>query len=86
MRSRIGLSILSASGLHELIAADPDDYVRLTANLATDLPRLAELRSTLRRRMKASAFMNAPRFAQNVEAGYRKMWRQWCAGQSARLA
>ena len=84
--SRIGLSMLSAIGLHELIAADPEDYVRLTADLATDLPRLAELRSTLRRRMKGSAFMNAPRFAQNVEAAYRKMWRQWCARQSARLA
>ncbi|MGB8167557.1 MAG: tetratricopeptide repeat protein [Chthoniobacteraceae bacterium] len=76
--SRIGLSILSAVGLPELIAAGPDDYVRLTVSLATDLPRLASLRSTLRQRMKSSAFMDAPRFARNMEEAYRQMWRSWC--------
>jgi predicted O-linked N-acetylglucosamine transferase (SPINDLY family) len=84
--SRLGLSILSAAGLGELIAKDPEEYVRLVANLATDLPRLAALRSTLRQRMKTSAFMDAPRFARNVEQAYREMLRRWCAGQSARLS
>jgi len=23
--------------------------------------------------------MDAPRFARNVEAAYRSMWRRWCA-------
>jgi predicted O-linked N-acetylglucosamine transferase (SPINDLY family) len=80
--SRIGLSILSACGLQELIAATPEDYVKLIANLATDLPRLGELRTTLRQQMKASAFMDAPRFARNIEAAYRAMWRHWCLGES----
>ncbi len=81
--SRIGLSILSAVGLPELAADSEDGYVGLAASLSGDLPRLAHLRSTLRERMKASPFMDAPRFARNVEKAYRQMWRDWCAPHSA---
>ena len=83
--SRIGLSILSAAGMREFVADSEEDYMRLAASLANDLPRLAHLRATLRERMKASPFMDAPRFARNVEAAYREMWRVWCAKRSAAL-
>jgi len=45
--------------------------------LAGNLARLSELRSTLRSRMKASVLMDAPRFARNIEAAYRSMWEAW---------
>ena len=77
--SRIGLSILSACGMPEFVAHTEEEYVRLATDLAADLPRLAGLRATLRARMKASAFMDGPRFAKNVERAYREMWRAWCA-------
>ena len=48
------------------------------ATLACNLPRLAELRATLRQRMLASPIMDAPRFARNVETAYRTMWQAWC--------
>jgi predicted O-linked N-acetylglucosamine transferase (SPINDLY family) len=76
---RAGLSQLTNLGLPELIARTPDQYVQIVAELAGDLPRLAELRRTLRARMEASALMDGPRFARNVEAAYRQMWRIWCA-------
>ena len=81
--SRIGLSILMACGMPEFVAHTEADYVQLAADLAADLPRLAELRATLRGRMKASAFMDGPRFAKNVEHAYREMWRVWCAEKTA---
>jgi predicted O-linked N-acetylglucosamine transferase (SPINDLY family) len=77
---RGGLSILSNLGLTELVAHDEQQYVRIAAELAHDLPRLAGLRAALRQRMQDSPLTDAPRFARNVEAAYRRMWRRWCAG------
>ena len=81
--SRTGLSLVSTVGLGELAASSEEDYTRIAAELAGDLPRLAELRATLRARMLASPLMDAPRFARNVEAAYRSMWRRWRLGQSS---
>ena len=75
---RGGVSILSNIGLTELVAASPDTYVRLASDLAGDLPRLRDLRSTLRERMEQSPLMDGARFATNVEAAYREMWHTWC--------
>ncbi|MGA2441511.1 MAG: tetratricopeptide repeat protein [Tepidisphaeraceae bacterium] len=75
---RGGLSILSNVGVAELVARTPRQYVQIATELAGDLPRLAELRRTLRGRMQSSPLMDAARFARNVEAAYRQMWRNWC--------
>jgi len=75
---RGGVSILSNIGLTELIATSPQTYVCLASDLAGDLPRLRDLRSSLRQRMEQSPLMDGARFATNVEAAYREMWRSWC--------
>ncbi len=75
---RAGWSLLSNLGLQELAALTPEQYVRLAVELAGDLPRLRELRGTLRQRMERSPLMDAPRFARQVEQAYRQMWRRWC--------
>jgi predicted O-linked N-acetylglucosamine transferase (SPINDLY family) len=76
---RAGVSLLRNLGLPELIAESPEQFVRIAAELANDLPRLAALRATLRERMQNSPLMDAPRFAHHVEAAYRRMWQRWCA-------
>ena len=81
--SRAGLSQLSNLGLSEWVAYNEEDYVAIAARLAENLPRLAEWRATLRGRMEASVLMDAPRFARQMEEGYRTMWREWCAKQEA---
>jgi len=80
--SRAGLSLLSTIGLRELAAHSEESYVRLATDLAGNLPRLAELRATLRARMLASPLMEAPRFAKSVEAAYTCMWQRWRATYS----
>jgi len=75
--SRAGLSLLSCIGLGELAASSEEDYVRSAVELAGNLPRLADMRATLRSRMQASPLMDAPRFARNVEAAFRSMWERW---------
>jgi protein O-GlcNAc transferase len=77
--SRVGVSLLTTVGLPEMIAQSAEEYISIAAGLAGDLPRLAELRRTLRARMRASPLMDAPRFARDIEAAYREMWRNWCA-------
>ena len=78
--SRAGLSILNNLGLQELVTSTEDGYVDIAVNLANDLPRLAELRRSLRSRMEKSVLMDAPRFTRQIEEAYRAMWREWCAG------
>jgi predicted O-linked N-acetylglucosamine transferase (SPINDLY family) len=81
--SRAGLSQLTNLGLPELVARSETEYVRIAESLASDLPHLALLRSTLRARMQASTLMDAPRFARNVETAYRSIWQAWRHKQSA---
>ena len=81
---RGGVSILSNVGLPELVAADTEEYLGIAVGLAQDLSRLSRLRATLRNRMQASPLMDAPRFARNVEAAYREMWRRWCGNPGMR--
>jgi predicted O-linked N-acetylglucosamine transferase (SPINDLY family) len=82
--ARAGLTILSNLGLPELIAETPQQYIQVAAALAGDVPRLANLRRTLRERMRRAPLMDAPRFARGFEAAYRQMWHNWLAGGSGR--
>jgi protein O-GlcNAc transferase len=75
---RAGRSQLTNLGLPELIADTPGQFVRTAVDLASDLPRLSNLRQTLRRRMLDSPLCDAVRFAHGVESCYRQMWRAWC--------
>ena len=77
--SRVGVSLLTSAGLPGLVANTEDEFLRIAADLAADPPRLAELRANLRGRMSRSLLMDAPRYARQVEAAFRGMWRQWCA-------
>jgi len=81
---RAGLSILVNVGLPDLVARTEEQYVQIATGLANDWPRLGALRATLRSRMEHSPLMDAPRFARNIEAAYRQMWRKWCGGNVER--
>ena len=76
--SRVGVSLLSAIGLADLVAPSMDSYVMTAINLAQDIPRLGNLRAELRPRMAAGAITDSARIARSVESAYRAMWRQHC--------
>jgi predicted O-linked N-acetylglucosamine transferase (SPINDLY family) len=69
-------SIAHNAGLSDWIAADADDYVAKAAAFASDLERLAALRSGLRRQVLASPLFDAPRFARNFENALWEMWQR----------
>ena len=75
---RAGYSQLTNLGLPELVTETEDQFVKITLECASDLPRLAELRGMLRQRMLDSPLTDAVRFSRNIEAAYRQMWRNWC--------
>jgi protein O-GlcNAc transferase len=79
--SRQGLGLLSNAGLADWVAADGDDYVKLAARRAADLPSLQQLRQELRPRLRASPIFDAESFARHFESAMRGMWHTWCARQ-----
>jgi predicted O-linked N-acetylglucosamine transferase (SPINDLY family) len=70
---RAGLSLLTTAGLGELVAHSPQEFIEIAAGAA----RMN--RQGIHEKLSASAVMDAPRFARNMEAAYRQMWRNWCA-------
>ena len=75
---RVGVSLLTAVGLEDLIAETPDEYAAIARRLADDLDRLSALRSDLRSRMTASPLCDQAGLAKTVKNAYRTMWRRWC--------
>jgi predicted O-linked N-acetylglucosamine transferase (SPINDLY family) len=82
--SRGGVSILSNLGRSEWIARTPEGIIEIAVSLAGDLEALSEVRGSLRQQMRRSVLMDAPRFARNMEAIYRSIWREWCTRSSPR--
>jgi predicted O-linked N-acetylglucosamine transferase (SPINDLY family) len=80
---RGGLSQLFHLGLTELAAATDSGFIDTAVALARDLPRLTELRAELRSRLTASALMDAPRFARQLESVYRSLWRGYRGADGA---
>ena len=76
---RLSGSVLSTLGMHDWIAASPEQYLDIARRAAADRDRLVALRAALRPRMAASPLTDAPRFAAAVEAAYRWMWRAHCS-------
>lgn len=83
---RQGVGLLMNAGLPAWIATDLDDYVKLAVSHASDLPRLAALRVTLRSQVLASPLFDASRFASHFVAALRGMWTRWCETQPSRVS
>jgi len=79
--ARSGMSLARNFGTPQWIADSPEQFVRIAADLAGDVPRLAALRLSLRDRLQRSPLTDAPRFARNMEDAFRAMWRRWCQSQ-----
>lgn len=76
--SRVGLSLLTAVGRAEWAAANPDEYVRIAAELASDAPKRAAVRTSLREEMQRSPLLDHPAQAAHFGATLRECWQNWC--------
>jgi predicted O-linked N-acetylglucosamine transferase (SPINDLY family) len=80
---RFGDSIMSAIGRPEWVATSRAGYIERAVALAQDVAGLERIRASLRATMRASPLLDHAGFARAMEAAYRDMWQQWCAGESA---
>jgi len=76
----VGATLLSRiKGMQRFIATSEEDYTRIAVTAAADIPRLAELRKTLRPLMLASPLCDGKTFCRNLEETYHKLWKRFCA-------
>ncbi len=79
--ARMAGSLLHAVGLPELVTHSLADYEALALHLATDAPRLAELRQRLARNRVTYPLFDTDRFRRNIEAAYVTMWEKTQRGE-----
>ena len=72
--SRAGGSMSTHTGLSDLAVESDNAFVEQAVALAADLPRLADLRATLRQRVENSPLCDGPAYARNVEDAFHAMW------------
>ena len=77
---RVGVSLLGAIGLDELVAPDVERYVELAAALAADPARLAGFRAGLRERLRRSTLMDAAHFRSRLHSAYVALARERAGG------
>jgi predicted O-linked N-acetylglucosamine transferase (SPINDLY family) len=75
---RTGKSLLTAAGLSEWCAESPEGYVKTAVALGKDAKKRAELRASLRERIKGSPLCDGARVTRQLEETYRRLWREWC--------
>jgi len=75
--SRQGVAVLNLVGLGDLATETPAAYALAAIRLAQDLPRLDELRSELRERLRRT-LGDVQGFTRHLEAAYRGMWEHFC--------
>jgi protein O-GlcNAc transferase len=73
---RAGASILANAGLPEMIAESDEHYLDIAAGLAENRTRRRDLRHGLRAMMRDSAVCDEDGVIADIEAAYRRMWRE----------
>jgi len=81
---RMCASILTSVGLGDWVTPDVDAYVAKCVEASTLVERLAELRSTMRERLKRSLLMDPQRFTRSFEDCYLDMWQRNVVAPEAR--
>ncbi|OPY95711.1 acetylglucosamine transferase [Bradyrhizobium sacchari] len=82
--SRAGGAIVTAVGLGDWVAEDDEGYAEIACKFAAQSDHLTKLRADLPTRIAASAAGNVELYTREVEAGYRRFWRDYCAAQGGK--
>jgi predicted O-linked N-acetylglucosamine transferase (SPINDLY family) len=78
---RVGVSLLSAAGLPQLIAQDAAEYRELAIALAANNAQRRRWRTELRDLLRHSPLCDDVIFCRKVEVVWRELWSGWCQGR-----
>lgn len=82
--SRVAASLLTAAGVPELIAPDMNAYEDLAVELATNRPKLAQIRAKIESSRNTNALFDTERWVRNVEGLYWLAWKNFEDGNEPR--
>lgn len=71
---RVGASLLTAVGMPELIARDPDDYERKALALARDRNAVVRLKAKLQANLRTCPLFDTARYTRALEDVFTRMW------------
>jgi predicted O-linked N-acetylglucosamine transferase (SPINDLY family) len=77
---RVAASLLSATGLAELITHSPEDYENLAVALAHEPARLARLKTHLKNGRTSFPLFDSAAFARDLEKAFAGMWARYQTG------
>ena len=75
--ARVGASLLANTGLSNLIATSPEDYVQRAVELARQPENLADIRGRLRAHLGSTPVYDPKSFAKGLEDAYFEMFKNW---------
>jgi len=79
----VGVTLMSRiEGAQKLITTTEEQYVQVASKLAKNIPRLQELRQSIRQNMLKSTLCDGKSFVANLENLYADMWRRYTLGQN----
>ena len=70
-------------GLSTFITESPETYVKLGVFLSQNIPALASMRATMRKRFLESTLGYPGIVGASLELALRRMWERWCGGMPA---
>lgn len=76
---RLGVTLVTRAGFGEWVTPSAERYVDLAVAVAQDLGRLAELRRTMRDRLRESPLLDARSHTRELEAVYEELLRERAA-------
>lgn len=76
--ARFGASILTNAGVKELVAENDINYVRRAVQLGNAPELIGAYHSGLRANLLRSPLMDAEGYMRELEAGYRRIWQNFC--------
>ena len=78
IQSRVTARMTDAVGYPELIAKNEEEYVKIAVDLANNIEKLKEMRSSLRNRILTSKHCEYKKITKSLEKAYIQIWHNYC--------